>query len=148
MKLTLISPNRVQSGFTLIELMIVIAIIGILSAIATVGYQHQVRKAHLVTIYQTLSQFQVRYQTLMDEGVAVTNFSPNGLNMPAQTKYCQFSVNAPNVGNSTHNAIVCQVQNLNYLTNQTISFNLNADGSWICQASSGINRAYLPEACK
>ena len=92
MKLTLISPNRVQSGFTLIELMIVIAIIGILTAIATLSYQHQVRKAHIITIYQTLSQFQVRYQTLMDEGGAVTNFSPNGLNMPAQTKYCHFSL--------------------------------------------------------
>lgn len=148
MKLTSTSFNRLQSGFTLIELMIVIAIIGILTAIATLSYQNQVRKAHIITIYQTLSQFQVRYQTLMDEGGAVTNFSPNGLNMPAQTKYCQFSVNAPSIGNLTLDAIVCQIQNLNYLTNQTVSLSLNADGSWSCQASSGINRDYLPEACK
>ena len=148
MKLTSTSFDRLQSGFTLIELMIVIAIIGILTAIATLSYQDQVRKAHIITIYQTLSQFQVRYQTLMDEGGAVTNFSPNGLNMPAQTKYCKFSVNAPSIGNLTPDAIVCQVQNLNYLTNQTVSLHLNADSSWSCQASSGINKEYLPEACK
>ena len=148
MKLTLISPNRLQSGFTLIELMIVIAIIGVLTAIATLSYQHQVRKAHLVTIYQTLSQFQSRYQTLMDEGGALTNFSPNGLNMLVQTKYCKFSVKPPNLGALTSNAIVCQVQNLNYLTNQTLSLNINPDSSWSCQASSGIARKYLPQACQ
>ncbi|MGP5010521.1 pilin [Psychrobacter glacincola] len=148
MQIILNRQSYSQSGFTLIELMIVIAIIGVLTAIATLSYQNQVRKAHIMTIYQTLSQYQIRYQTLMDEGGTITNFSTSDLNMPTQTKYCQFSVNAPNLGYSTPNAIVCQVQNLNYLTNQTLSLNLNVDSSWSCQASSGIAREYLPQACQ
>jgi type IV pilus assembly protein PilA len=137
-----------QSGFTLIELMIVIAIIGVLTALATLSYQHQVRKAHIVTIYQTLSQFQVRYQTLIDEGGKVTSFSPNGLNMPVQTKYCKFSVTAPNSNSATLSAVVCRIQNLDYLSNQTITLDLDADGAWQCRASAGISKLYLPKDCR
>jgi len=77
-----------QSGFTLIEMMIVIAMIGILAAIATTGYQISVRQTQLTFIYQEVSHFKLPYQILMSEGEATANFSPLGLDMLAQTKYC------------------------------------------------------------
>jgi len=137
-----------QSGFTLVEIMIVVAIIGILAAIATVSYQVQLRKMHLITLYQEMNHFRMPYQILINEGAGVTNFSPNGLNMPTQTKYCQFSVTAPNADAVTTNAVICQIQNLRYLSNQTLSLDRGADGSWQCRASSGITSAYLPKACR
>ncbi|MGP5224951.1 pilin [Psychrobacter aquimaris] len=137
-----------QSGYTLIELMIAVAIIGILAATATVSYQVQLRKTQVMTVYQEINQFRLPYQILMDDGAGVTDFSPSGLNMPVQTKYCQFSVTAPLAGSTTANAIICRIHNLPYLQAQTLSLDYLADGTWQCQASAGIKDAYLPQACQ
>ncbi|QOD13012.1 pilin [Psychrobacter sp. 28M-43] len=137
-----------QAGFTLIEIMIVVAIISILVAIATVSYQTQVRKAQIMVIYQTMNDFRVPYQILINDGDGVTDFSPNGLNMPSNTKYCQFSVTAPNPLGVTINAIQCKIQNLSYLSEQTISLDRALNGSWSCRASADISKSYLPQDCQ
>lgn len=137
-----------QSGFTLIEIMMVIAIVGILAAIATVSYQIQVRQAHLMTAYHEINLFRLPYQTLINEGAGVTDFSPSGLNIPEKTKYCQFTVKAPISGRDTTDAVVCNIQNLSYLQNQSLSLTFTASGSWECKASSEISVSYLPQACR
>lgn len=137
-----------QSGFTLIELMIVIAIVGILAAIATVSYHTQIRQSHLTTIYQELNHFRQPYQILISEGAGVTDFSPNGLNIPEQTKYCQFEVNKPIVNRITTDAVKCTIQNLSYMQGQSLSLDRTTNGSWQCRASTGIPKAYLPKACQ
>lgn len=138
----------VQSGFTLIEIMIVTALIGILAAIAGVSYQTQVRQSHLITIYQEMNHFRLPYQILISEGAEVTGFSPTGLNMPAQTEYCQFSVTAPNSNSATLNAVACTIKKLNYVEGETISLDRATDGTWQCRASIGISKSYLPQACR
>jgi len=137
-----------QSGFTLIELMIAVAIIGILASIAIVGYQAQIKKTQVMTIYQEINHFRLPYQTLVNEGAGVTEFSPNGLNIPKQTKYCQFEVTEPNVNAITADAVKCTIQNLSYIQDQTLSLDRTADGSWQCRPSTGIPKSYLPPACQ
>lgn len=111
-----------QGSFTLIEMIIVTAMIGILVSIATVSYQTQVRKMQVMTIYKEISHFRLPYQILLNEGAGVSGFSPYGLNIPAQTKYCQFTVTVPNANAATPNAVSCQIQNLSYLTNETLTW--------------------------
>ncbi|WP_443214894.1 pilin [Psychrobacter aquimaris] len=142
------SNSNSQSGFTLIELMIVIALIGILASIAAVSYQTQVRQTHVMTIYQEMNFFRLPYQTLINEGAGVTGFSPSGLNMPDQTKYCQFAVTTAAKSGITTNAVTCTIQNLAYVQGETLSLDHAADGTWQCRASTGISKKYLPQACQ
>lgn len=145
---TLKCSHKSQSGFTLIEIMVVVTIIAILAAISMASYQTHVRKTQVMTIYQEINSFRTPYQMLMNEGSGVTDFSPAGLNLEGSSKYCQFNVIPPNIDTATPNAVTCQIQNLSYLSNQTLSLDRAADGSWSCRASVGIATAYLPQACR
>ena len=144
----LLAHSSRQSGFTLIEMMIVMTIIGILAAIGVVSYQTQVRKTNLMTIYQEINKFRLPYQTLIGDGTGVTNFSPSGLNMSESSKYCIFTVTAPMTDRNTVNAVVCDIQNLSYLDDQSLSLTFNKNSNWHCTASSEINKAYLPQDCR
>ena len=53
---------RVQKGFTLIELMIVVAIIGILASIAVPSYREYVNRARATEATSALSQMRIRME--------------------------------------------------------------------------------------
>ncbi len=70
-----------QKGFTLIELMIVVAIIGILAAVAIPSYQNYTRKAKFTEIVQGASAIKLAVETCyQDQGtLANCNAGSNGV---------------------------------------------------------------------
>ncbi len=87
--------RKLTQGFTLIELMIVVAVISILAAVALPSYQDYVRRGELPEAFTFLSDYRVKLEQFYQDnraystngtcGTAVLDFAP------ASAKYFTFS---------------------------------------------------------
>jgi prepilin-type N-terminal cleavage/methylation domain-containing protein len=59
-------PRRHHRGFTMIELMLVVSIIGILAAIAIPGYQRITARSHRTEMLDVLSKFKAHFKSVYD----------------------------------------------------------------------------------
>ncbi|MBJ8551671.1 pilin [Acinetobacter bereziniae] len=62
--------KSVQKGFTLIELMIVVAIIGILAAIAIPQYQNYIAKSQVSRVMSETGAIKTAIETCLNDGIA------------------------------------------------------------------------------
>lgn len=78
-------PRHRSSGFTLIEMMIVVAIIAILAAVAVPSYTGYVQRGKLAEATATLSDLRVRLEQWYQDNRKYTNAADNacGVAMPA-----------------------------------------------------------------
>lgn len=155
--------KAIQKGFTLIELMIVIAIIGILAAIAIPQYQNYITRSQASRVMGETSQIKTAVETCILDGrttkivhggtvaaadaatTCVTGATQSNLLGAATTA----AVGYPTVTiNDNGTATIIATFGTNAATalkTKTLGWARNAEGTWSC--STNIDEKYRPTGC-
>ena len=153
--------KTLQKGFTLIELMIVVAIIGILAAVALPAYQDYTIRAKMSEVILGMSACRTSITEVYQSGAASTML-PDGwgceVGATQQTKY------VAGISTSANGVVTATVQNISTLVNnslvtliplQTSSTPATYVGGsqtlygWLCGGTgTTVNLKYLPGSCR
>jgi len=144
-------PKRTpQAGFTLIELMIVIAIIAILAVIALPTYFNYVARsqatAGLSDIRGGIVVFEERIQNF--EGLAGGSpTGPNDVGLPASTARCSMISVSGNWEDPSGQLIRCTLAGNPNVVGKTITLTRNTTGQWPCTVGGGLAAIHRPNGC-
>ncbi len=145
-----IQMNHAQKGFTLIELMIVVAIIGILAAIAIPQYQDYIARSQVNRAYSELSALKTAVEENLMRGNAIAFDLADDL---GYTNSDLFSAD-PNAdfsaADGTGNINATLDGNVSTaINNAVITLTRTAEGVWTCEITESDNwkASYAPTAC-
>ncbi|MDP5208999.1 pilin [Microbulbifer sp. 2205BS26-8] len=139
-----------QQGFTLIELMIVVAIIGILAAVALPAYQDYTKRSHVSEGLALASGAKAAVQEYYSsQGAWPATNSAAGLDSAAKIKgnaATSLTVGANGVISVTFNS---KVAGTSANTLQLVPTDEGGSIAWACSGSgTTINDKYLPARCR
>src|SRR5205814_10143223 len=148
--------KTMQKGFTLIELMIVVAIIGILAAVALPAYQDSTVRAKMSEVILAMSACRTSVTELYQTGgtpPGANNWGCEGVN----SKY------VANIDTNANGVITGTIQGINATVNgkkvtliptiggvaaTTASFGSGVNG-WLCgSAGTDLDKKFLPGSCR
>ena len=155
--------KKVQQGFTLIELMIVVAIIGILAAIAIPQYQDYIARSQVNRTFGETAALKTAVEDSLQRGVfpqfAISTATQDGLGATASSIQATGGEgNVPVVAfASTAGGAGTLVATLGNaasaaITGATITLTRDALGNWVCTVgtppvTAGWKTSYIPKGC-
>ncbi|MEG0185715.1 MAG: pilin [Stenotrophomonas sp.] len=140
--------RRSQRGFTLIELMIVIAIVSILAAVSFPQYQKFIAKSKLSAAFAEISAGKIGVEAAIAEGVDVDN--PIDIGLAQGTERCNTIEVETDVGDGSA-SITCSLnEDSVYGGGELVVSRLSSSLLWECSATLGNDDVdnLLPKPCR
>jgi type IV pilus assembly protein PilA len=141
--------KQVQKGFTLIELMIVVAIIGILAAIAIPAYQDYIAKSKAAAALAEIGEGKTNYELAVNNGDTIANTTQGLTSLGLQGSTANCAPLEVAAASATSANLKCTINKPGRIgTGAIIQMNRDANGLWTCTTSGGTwDAKYKPANC-
>ena len=134
--------KNIQKGFTLIELMIVVAIIAILAAIALPAYQDYIARSQVAAGLADIRGGVTAFEEKINRG-STTYTTQDSIGLAASTTRCS----AIAVAGSATGTIKCTLRGNPVVLGKVVTLTRNSAGAFACSVTGTLLPKYAPTGC-